>query len=294
MADLTQSPRYPYSPIWERAPLGLPDGARVAVLLYLCIEHFPWDAPQMADHMLTPATAQTAPDVLNATWRDYGPRVGLWRIVRLLERLGIPPTVMLHSDVCAEYPQIVEYGKAHGWEWVGHGANTTSVTTTMAREDERALIASVLDEIERATGERPSGWFSARISESHATPDILSELGVEYLCDYSADEQPFPVTVADGSLVSIPYNLNTVDVVMCNARAMTAEQYADALIEQFEVQFEEAAESARIMPISLHPFIAGQAFRIRQLERALAHIANHDGVWLAQARDVHQWYRAIT
>jgi allantoinase len=292
VSAMSQSPRYAYSPIIERPPLLLPGGARVAVLLYLNIEHFPYDQPQLAYHSMSPQSQQLVPDVMNHTWRDYGLRVGLWRLVELLERIGIAPTVMLHSDVCAEYPQIIEYGREHGWEWVAHGASTVSIATMLDEAEERALIASVLDTIEAATGERPTGWFSSGIAESARTPDLLAELGVSYLCDYSADDQPFALDVAAGSLVAIPYNLQTVDVVLVHHHGMTAEQYADALIDQFDVQHAEGATTARVMPISLHPFVMGHGFRTRHLARALEHIAAADGAWLAQARDVDAWFRA--
>jgi allantoinase len=287
----TQSPRYAYSPIAQRPPLALPGGARVAVLLYLNIEHFPYDQPQLAYHSMSPISQQFAPDVMNHTWRDYGLRVGLWRLVELFERVGVAPTIMLHSDVCLEYPQIIEYGKAHAWEWVAHGASTVSIATGLDEAEERALIGSVLDTIEEATGDRPTGWFSSGIAESHSTPDLLAELGVEYLCDYSADDQPFPIDVEEGSLLSIPYNLQTVDVVLVHHHGMTAGQYADALIDQFDVQHAEGRTSGRIMPISLHPFVMGHGFRIKHLARALEHIVASDGVWLAQARDVNSWFR---
>ncbi|MFE4756804.1 polysaccharide deacetylase family protein [Streptomyces mirabilis] len=285
----TQSPRYPFSPIWARQPLKLPDGKRMAVLVYLNIEHFPYDQPQLAYHFMHPGATKAAPDVLNSSWRDCGMRVGLWRIVEVLERYGFPVSVFLHSDACAEYPEVIEYGVAHGWEWIGHGINTGSVPTGMSEDEERAMVTEVLERVTEATGTRPQGWFSAAISQSYATPDILTELGIRYVCDYSADDQPFPVTVSEGSLVSVPYRLPTVDVVQLHEN--TAEQYADNLIEQFEVQYEESADSARIMPISLHPFVVGEAYRIRPLARALKHIASRSDVWLAQGHEISTWYQ---
>jgi peptidoglycan/xylan/chitin deacetylase (PgdA/CDA1 family) len=287
----TQSPRYTYSPIIEREPRPLPDAARIAVLVYVNVEHFPYDSPELADHVITPVTQRFTPDVLNGSWRDYGLRVGLWRLIEVLEACAIPPTIMLHSDVCHEYPQIIRYGVERGWEWVGHGVSSDSVSPDMSEAEERTMIVDVIETIERATGCRPRGWFSAKISQSPRTPDLLAAMGIEYLCDYSADDQPFPVHVGAGSLVSVPYNVQLVDVVPLHVKGVPPREYADMLIDQFDILYAEGQTRPRIMPISLHPFVAGQAYRIKHLWRALEHIAVHPGVWLAQAGEVNDWYR---
>ena len=82
------------------------------------IEHFRSTCPRRAPR---PVTVGLVPDALNYGWRDYGVRVGIWRMIDLLDRLGIPPSVNLNSEVCRHYPQIIEAGRERGWGWLGHG-----------------------------------------------------------------------------------------------------------------------------------------------------------------------------
>jgi peptidoglycan/xylan/chitin deacetylase (PgdA/CDA1 family) len=152
----TQSPRYAFEPIIHRAPVRFPNGERLAVLIYVNIEHVPFGSTSLA-HAVYPPTLSYSPDILNHGWRDYGNRVGLWRIMEAMDRYGYRGTVNLHSDVCAEYPQIIQEGNARRWEWGAQGDNNTSIATTMSEEQERAFINRNLALIEKATGTRPQG-----------------------------------------------------------------------------------------------------------------------------------------
>ena len=119
---LTQTKRYPYSPIARREKMTFPDGARIAVVPYFNIEHFPENLPGTAT---SPHTTSFEPDVLNYAWRDYGNRVGIWRMMEGLDKYGMRATVCLNGDVCREYPAIIEEGSKRGWEWMDHGLNNS-------------------------------------------------------------------------------------------------------------------------------------------------------------------------
>ncbi len=287
----TQSPRYDFEPIIHRQPVRFPGGERLAVLIYVNIEHVPFGSTSLA-HAVYPGTLQFSPDILNHGWRDYGNRVGLWRIMQAMDRHGFRGTVNLNSDVCREYPQIIREGNQRRWEWGAQGDNNTSIATLMSEEQERAFIKRNLAIIEEATGKRPKGWLGMCLAESLNSPDLLAEAGIEYVSNYAHDELPVPMRVKRGSLLTMPYTLELNDVPTILGKGASGEVFGRMIVDQFDVLYAEGMERPRIMSISLHPFISGHPFRMKHLEAALAYVASHSAVWLTTGGEVNDWYRA--
>ncbi|XXY48816.1 polysaccharide deacetylase family protein [Sorangium sp. So ce269] len=279
--------RFPYSAIVDRPPLRWPHGARVAVWVVPNIEHFLFDRPSSS---ITATTTGLVPDVLNYSWRDYGVRVGVWRLMDVMEKHGVKGTVALNSDVCLHYPRIIEAGNALGWEWMGHGTTNSTLINAQPEEEERQLVSSALDIIERSTGTRPRGWLSPGLSESIRTLDLLAEVGVEYVANWVNDEQPYPMRVESGSVLSLPYSLELNDFAAFIERGQTGEAFAQTICDQFDVLYEDGAGSGRVMAICLHPFLIGHPHRSKHLARALAHIASRREVWLTTGGEIADWY----
>lgn len=286
---LTQSPRYPFVPIIERTPLPFPNGARLAVILYINLEHVPF-LGGIPGHAIYPGTMQLAPDVLNHAWRDYGNRVGIWRLMVAMDRHGFRATAHLQADVCREYPQVIAEGNKRGWEWLGLGNDQTLMIEKTA-EEQRAYVRTTLDQIEKATGQRPKGWISWCMTESPETPDVLAEAGIEYLSDYAHDELPVALKVRQGSLLTLPYTVEVNDVPTILGKGESPSGFGRIIKDQFDVLYEEAKTLPKVMSISLHPPVSGHPFRMKYIEEALAYIAGHQDVWLATGKEVNNWYR---
>jgi allantoinase len=287
----TQHPRYGFEPIIYRKPVTFPGKQRLAVLIYVNIEHVPFGSTALA-HAVYPGTLQFSPDILNHGWRDYGNRVGLWRIMAAMDRHGYRGTVNLNSDVCREYPQIIREGSDRSWEWGAQGDNNTSIATLMTEEEERAFIVRNLAIIEAATGKRPKGWLGMCLAESLNSPDLLAAAGIEYVSNYTHDELPVPMRVKTGTLLTMPYTLELNDVPAILGKGASAEVFGQMIRDQFDVLYEEGRQRPRIMSISLHPFISGHPFRMKHLESALGYIASHRDVWLTTGGEINDWYRA--
>lgn len=287
---LTQTKRYDFTPIIDRSKIRLPNDAHVAVVIYVNMEHFPEDRPGAS---IVPQTAQFKPDPLNYGWRDYGQRVGIWRLMEAMDRFGLRASVCLNSDVCREYPRIIEEGVKRRWDWMGHGRNNTEVVNGLSQEEELELISETLQTIAEATGQRPRGWLSPFLTETHVTPDLLASMGIEYLCDFSCDDLPFPMKVKEGSLLSMPYSVECNDLPSFLTFGISAGDFGQLIRDQFDVLYEEGERIPRILPIALHTFIAGQPFRMKYLAEAFAYIAQHKKVWFATAGEINDWYRAI-
>src|SRR5574338_822257 len=196
--------RYEYSAISRRPRFRLPNSARIAVWVTPNVEHFHWGKPAMS---MTPMTAGLTPDVLNYAWRDYGARVGIWRVMEILERQGFKATAALNSEVCTQYPAIIEEGNRLGWEWMAHGTSNSTLHTGMPADAERPVIAEVLATIARHTGKKCRGWLGPALTETDNTLDLLAEAGVDWVADWCNDEQPYAMKVKTGSMTAIPYTL---------------------------------------------------------------------------------------
>jgi allantoinase len=289
MSKMMEHGRFAYSAIATRPKLALPDGARVAVWVTPNIEHFHYDKPAIS---LTPMTAGMQPDVLNYAWRDYGARVGVWRLMEILDRHGVVATAALNSEACEFYPEIVEAGSRLGWEWMAHGVSNSMLIAGLSEDEERRMIAGVLDTIESHAGVRPRGWLSPALTESHHTLDLLAEAGVGYVADWCNDDQPYRMTTRAGPIVAMPYTLEVGDIPVFLEKGGSGEDFYRLVVDQFDVLWEEGAETARILSIALHPFLIGHPFRAKHLDRALAYMKERDEVWFATGGAILDWFAA--
>jgi allantoinase len=280
--------RYPYSAIVDRKPLRWPNGARVAVWVIPNIEHFLFDRPSTS---VTAVTTSLVPDVLNYSWRDYGVRVGIWRMMDVMGKHGVKGTVALNSDVCRHYPRIIEAGKQLGWEWMGHGSNNSTLINRQSEEEEKQLIKNVVDTIKTSTGQQPRGWLSPALSESHRTLDILAENDIQYVGNWVNDEQPYPMRVKSGSIISMPYSIELNDIPVFLDQGQAPETFGKMISDQFDVLYEDGAKTGRVMSICLHPFLIGHPHRSKYFDQALAHIRARQEVWITTGGEINDWYR---
>lgn len=278
---------FPYSPIYERPPIAWPGGARIAFYLGLNIEHYQVDKPSTS---IFGGTAGLVPDALNYGWRDYGPRVGIWRLIESLDRHGVPASVLLNSDVCGRYPQIMAAGSERNWAWVAHGRDNSTFQANMTRDEERSYLTEIMTTIEAATGHRPRGWLGPALTETFETPSLLAELGLGYLLDWTNDDQPYALPVR--GLLSVPYSIEMNDVTMFVSKSYTGPQFLEAVMDQLDQLYADSAESGRVMALAIHPFSVNQPFRHKYLDQALEYIVNHEGVWLATSDQIADAYRA--
>jgi len=282
-----ENTRYDYSAVVTRVPFELPGRARVALWIGVNIEYFDIGATEVAAAGVS--TAQP-PDVFHYGPRDYGNRVGIWRLMKLLDRHGVKASVLLNSDVCEHYPLIIEEGKKRGWEFLGHGTSNSILLGGKSEAEERSIVSATLDAIEKSSGERPLGWLSPALQETFATLDILAEEGVKYVCDWCCDDQPFSMRVRKGTMISVPYTLELNDIPAFLDHHLTPVQFYEMIVDQFDTLYREGEEQASVMCIALHPFLIGQPFRIGWLDKALQHVRACEDVWIARGRDIAEWY----
>jgi allantoinase len=276
---------YAYSPIVERPRLQWPGGARVAFYIGLNIEHYHVDKPATS---ATPTTVGLVPDPMNYGWRDYGVRVGVWRLIELLDRVGMVPSVMLNSEVCHHYPQIVQAGRDRGWAWLAHGQNNSTLHTGFGGDEERAYLTEMVQTIASATGSAPRGWLGPAMTETFDTPRLLAELGLTYVLDWCNDDQPFPLSV-DG-MIAVPYSVELNDITLCVGRNLSGEAYVRWVIDTLDQLLADGESTGRVMALPIHPFVINQPSRHRYLARVLEEVAARDGVWVTTSDEIARHY----
>ena len=283
--------RYEDNFIQERKPFTWPGNKTLAVWFAPNVEVWNYDSPVGA--AVSPNTGSIVPDVINYSWREYGMRVGLWRFADVFDAAGIKATVALNSLVCEHFPKAVDEMKKRGWEFMGHGTTNSESLAGMNLEREREVIASVLKTIEQATGRRPRGWLGSGLHETYNTLDILAEEGVIYCGDWNNDDQPYPMKVKKGKMYSIPYCMEINDIPLFIRKGYTGGQYYRSVIDQFETLYADSKKQPRVMGVPLHPMITGQPLRIKYLERAIAEMKKHDGVWFATGGEIIDAYQRV-
>jgi len=287
---IRRSERYDDSFIFERKPFKWPGGNTIAVWFAPNVEVWHFDSATGVG--ITPNPTNYVPDVFNYAWREYGMRVGLWRIADAFDEAGVKATVALNSQVCDVFPRAIEEMKRRGWEFMGHGTTNSTNLASLNENIERDTIRNILKTIEQATGKRPRGWLGSGLIETYNTLDILAEEGVVYCGDWNNDDQPIPMKVKSGRMFGVPYCNEINDISVYLRKGYTGEQYLRSVIDQFDTLYADSRKQPRVMGIPLHPMISGQPLRIKYLERAIAYMKEHQGVWFATGSEIVDAYQA--
>jgi peptidoglycan/xylan/chitin deacetylase (PgdA/CDA1 family) len=282
--------RYDYLPIESRPDYAWPDGRRLAVYLGLNLEHFSFGEGLGAEL----APGGPPPDVLNYAWRDYGNRVGAWRMLRMFEELALPASVLVNASLYDYCPELVAAFAGRGDELVGHGETNSVRQGVLDEEEEAALIRRSAEAIERHSGTRPRGWLGPWISESDATPDLLEEAEFTYLLDWCCDDQPIWLRTRRGRILAVPYPQELNDIPAIAVRRTPAGEFADMIVDNLEEMREQSEGEPLVMGIALHPYIVGQPYRLRHLRRALRHLATlRDELWITTAGAIAAHVRSL-
>ncbi len=283
----TPKERIPYSAIVDRPPLKLPGSARMVVWPIVNIEYWDIRRPMPRTVLPPPMGLPLSPDLPNWAWHEYGMRVGFWRLYECLRRFEIIPTLALNGSVCTEYPRVAEAALKAEWEFMGHGYNQVPMHHL---EDQRAAIRKTIDAIRSFTGKAPRGWESPGLTETFESIDILSEEGIEYVADWIIDDQPCDIAASAGSVVAMPYTIEINDVPMMAVGLHSSEEWLKRGIRQFDRLYQDSAAGARVMAISVHPFLSGVPHRIGYVEELFEYVRQKTDVLVWSGERILDWY----
>lgn len=289
---------YDYVPLPQRKPLKWPNGAKVALILTFNLET--WDLTKDTDKPYYAGGPSILPDILpgntpdfpNYSWREYGQRVGIWRLFDLFDTLGVKASCTTNAVTFERRKAMTDAVLERGWELLTHNWEQGELLTSFAGDPakEREIVLRTLDMFEQHTGRKSKGWLSSSLRGTLQTADILAEQGCIFYCDIMNDDQPYMLRTANGPIVSVPYSNEINDFTFITRKNYTTDEYRDALIEELDVLYEEGAQSGRIMNVGLHPHVSGRAHRIRALREFIEHAKSLPGVWWATREEIAEWY----
>lgn len=282
--------RVPYSAIVDRAPLKLPDGARMVVWTIVNVEV--WDIGRpMPRQVLPPPTGVTQlPDLPHWAWHEYGMRVGFWRLKDALDRLAITPTLCVNARVCVDYERVARAARDAGWEFMGHSYDQRSIHL---EPDQRAMIQKTVSVIRDYTGKQPIGWLGPGLTETLDTPDLLAEAGIRYIADWVIDDEPAEIETAHGRVLAMPYTVELNDIPMMMVQHHAAAEFESRCLDYFERVYAESKSRAKIMAIAVHPYISGVPHRIKYFERVFEHLKKQEGVVFWTGEQILAWYEGV-
>ena len=281
--------RAPYSPIVTRPKIIWPDNAKVALWVVPNIEHYEYLPSSQRTRNPWPRTPH--PDVIGYGSKDYGNRVGVWRMIETMDKYDVRGTVSLNMANFVHYPEIMRASEERNWSILCHGLYNTRYHWNYSEDEERKAIKECVDLYRELTGRMLQGWFSPAVSNTLRTPDLVAEAGIKYYTDWYHDDQPLPMKVRSGSLVTVPYSMDLNDSALY-LKQHESFDFLEMIRDTFDTLYAEAEAdgSGRVLCIALHPYLMGQPHRIGHLDEALKYVLSHDGVWNTTGEDIADWY----
>jgi allantoinase len=283
------SDKIPYQAIIDRPALQLPDDAYVAVWVILNVEEWRIDRPMPRNVLSPPMGQPLIPDIANWSWHEYGMRSGFWRQYEALTQRDIPTTLAINANVCNSYPRVAQAAKECGWEFMGHGFQQGPMHWLDNQGEE---IARAVDIISNFCGSQIRSWESPGLTETDKTLELLCEQGIEYIADWVIDDLPQRISISNGLITTIPYTVETNDIVVYALQGHRSDELLNRGVDQFDRLYLEGKNNARIMAISMHPYITGVPHRIKYLEQLFDYIKTHEKVVWMTASEIGDWYTA--
>lgn len=284
---MASNPRVPFELSTGRKPLAPPDGKPLIVKIDVNIEHWPFDRPPPRKIISPPHGQEPDPDVANFSWHEYGQRCGTPRLFRLLGERQLPVDCLINASVLDVYPSIAEGALELGWEFVGHGYTQRSI---QSEDDPRATIEQSLAKLRAFSGQPVRGWLGAGLHETHDTPELLVEAGIEYVMDWVLDDLPCWFDTKRGRLIAMPYSLELNDAVVTATEKHSSSEHYQRIVDTVQVFEEELGDQPRVLAIPLHPYISGVPHRFFHLTRAIDMLLARSDTVFMNAAQLAAWF----
>ncbi|CAM3817002.1 polysaccharide deacetylase family protein [Litorimonas haliclonae] len=272
----------------DRTPLAWDGGAKLAVQLIVPLEFFPLN-PSGSPFKHPGAMATPYPDLRHFTVRDYGNRVGVFRLLESLNECGLKASFTINGEVAKRYPPLLEAVQTAGHEVVAHGLSTNHIHHEgLSLEEELELVKETLACFE----EPPKGWMSPARNQSSRTLGLLAKAGVEYCLDWEMENAPVAAKTPDGPMTLLPNNYELSDFTLLHTRRQTEESWLTQMKEACDFLITEHERfGGQCLGLTLTPYILGQPFRIWALREFLTYIADHADIAVMTGSELTQNFR---
>ena len=285
--------RYTWSMLKDRKPTAWPNNNKLALWVNVNVQFFSLNQQKNAVPVPGGMT-MPYPDLRHFSLRDYGNRVGIYRVFKALEKFSVTPTIAINGAMVKRAPYLMDLIKERGHEVIAHGWQMDNLHSgDIAREEESERIKKTRDALESQFDKTIEGWLSPGRFQTAHTPDLLAEQAFTYVCDWINDDMPYPFKTASGDITTMPLSNELDDFFILNSNLHSAESYAEQLADACDFLLEEATQQGgRLLALNVHPWLLGQPHRIAQLENALEHITSKSGVFSASAGEILKIWKA--
>ena len=290
--------KYPYSPFPSRGKLTWPNNKRLAIIITINMET--WDLIKDTDEAYYAGGPSILPDLLpgnvpdfpNYMWREYGQRVGVWRLLDVFDELSVKPECTVNAKTCLERHEMVKAAMDRKLQIIPHNYEQGELLTQYFNDPlkEEEVIKNTLDVYKETTSLIPQGWLSSSLRGTENTANILVKNGIRFYCDAMNDDQPYIIDTDSGPIVSIPYSNEINDFTLLTRRGHTTDEFRDILIEEMNVLYQESKATSKIMNIGLHPHVSGRAYRVRAIRDFLEAAKELEGIWWATRSQIAEEY----
>jgi peptidoglycan/xylan/chitin deacetylase (PgdA/CDA1 family) len=289
---MTTNPRVPFRMASDRAPLPGPDGRNLIIQVVVNVENWRFDQPMPRKLITAPHGADAVPDVPNFSWAEYGMRVGMPRLLRILGDRNLAVGCTINAGVIHTYPRLAGAIREAGWEFIGHGLHQKALT---GEASEAALIEQALGILQDFTGRPVQGWLGPGLRETHDTPDILKANGLRYVSDWVLDDAPNWMATRHGPLIAMPYSLEINDSPLYAIQSQPTDEMLDRTRRTVKVLAREAQEtgSAKVLTVALHPHLVAVAHRIDALAELLDLLIARDDTVFMTGGQIADWYETV-
>ena len=229
-------------------------------------------------------------DLANESFFEYGSRVGVWRILDILDRYNVKGTIFACALALERNPEVGPELVRRGHEVMGHG-NRWEEYYKMDRDAEREAIREAVATITRATGQRPLGWYTRYGPSVNTRQLVAEEGGFEYDCNAYNDDLPYYTPVNGTPWLVVPYSLEVNDYKFWRGDLLTPAHFFEVAKASFDTLYEEGASHPKMMSVGLHCRIIGKPSRAAGLDRFLKYASEKEGVWFARRLDIARWWK---
>jgi len=277
--------RYDWSMLTDRKAVNWPNGKKLALWINVSLQFFPLDQKGVP---IKPPGGMTMPypDLRHYSLRDYGNRVGIYRLLKAFDKYGVNATYAVNAELAKRVPYLMAALKERGVELMGHGWNMDTIHHN-DMDDEADIIKKSLETLSRYSSQEITGWLSPGRFESDKTPEHLVDAGVKYFCDWVNDDMPYEFRSQSGPLTAMPLSNELEDRFILLSNLHSEQSYGDQIKDAADMLISEAHEQGgRVLGLSLHPWMMGQPHRIKVLEDILEYLMSKEEVWSASASEI--------
>lgn len=280
--------RYDWSMLNSRPHIKWPDNKKLALWVNVPIQFFPLN--QRGEPFKVPGgMTMPYPDLRHYSLRDYGNRVAIYRLFKAFDKYNITPTFAINADAASRMPYLMDQISERQNDVICHGLNMDSIHHAgLTQEQERELIKQSLGQLQTSLKTDIKGWLSPAKNESPNTPDLLSERGIEFVCDWVNDDMPYQLNTHTKPITAMPLSTELEDFFVIQQNFHSEQSWLEQVCDASDFLINEAVEhGGRLLSLNIHPWLIGQPHRIIYLEKLLESLSNSNEIWSAGANKIH-------